>query len=419
MLRAEVDRAGTLDVVVVGAGPAGAAAALSAARRGARVRLLERHRFPRDKTCGDGLTAAALRHLEELGVPLPTLPSVQPVHEVVLVSPSGRRVTLPMPGDGWHATVVPRADLDQLVVRTAVAAGVELVEGFEVTGVHAADGTVTVVGADGRRCSARFLVAADGPWSRLRRAVDGDTPADGRGGWMAFRQYASGVTDDRLWVWFTPELLPGYAWVFPLPGGRANVGFGLPRDRTVTGRVLARRWRQLWDGPFATVLGPGAQPEDRARAWPIPTTFTPGRLSTGRVLFAGDAAGVVDPMTGEGIAQALATGIAAGRAVTDPALGDDPDAVAGRYRRAVRRDLGADLQFARALGAVLRHSWAARGALAAVDAGDWTRRCFARWMFEDYPRAVLLTPRRWRPGVFRPPGAWRGAPGVLSRDAAG
>jgi flavin-dependent dehydrogenase len=122
------------------------------------------------------------------------------------------------------------------------------------------------------------------------------------------------------------------------------------------------------------------------------------------VLFAGDAAGVVDPMTGEGIAQALETGALAARAVAE----HEPAAVTGHYRDAVDRTLGADLRFAELLQQVLRVPVGARLALAAAGATPWTRRNFARWMFEDYPRALLFTPRRWRRAMFTPAGSYLG-----------
>jgi len=122
------------------------------------------------------------------------------------------------------------------------------------------------------------------------------------------------------------------------------------------------------------------------------------------VLFAGDAAGVVDPMTGEGIAQALETGVLAATATAGPDR--DPDAAASAYRRAVGATLGRDLRFAALLQRVLAHPRGAELALRTVDLTPWTRRNFARWMFEDYPRAILLTPRRWHRGMLTPPGAY-------------
>ena len=121
------------------------------------------------------------------------------------------------------------------------------------------------------------------------------------------------------------------------------------------------------------------------------------------MLFAGDAAGVVDPMTGEGIAQALESGMLAAHAIAD---GGPVAAVAARYRRALDRALGRDLRFAHRLQYLLRSPASTAGMLALVDATPWTRRNFARWMFEDYPRALPITPDRWRRGVFTPPGAY-------------
>ena len=192
---------------------------------------------------------------------------------------------------------------------------------------------------------------------------------------------------------FEADLLPGYAWVFPLPGGRANVGFGVLRGPGVDGHTIRALWDTFLDRPAITaVLGPGAAPDGPHRAWPIPTAYDPAKLSTGRVLFVGDAASVVDPMTGEGIAQALETGILAVEAI---ATGGDAGRVRARYRRSVERNLGRDLRFAQRLQTVLASPLRTRLAIGAAGLTPWTRRNFARWMFEDYPRALILTPDRW------------------------
>jgi len=389
---------------VVGAGPAGAAAAITAADRGLRVALVDKARFPRDKTCGDGLTAGALRRLEALGLSLDRLPSYEQVRDVVLVAPDGRQVVLPLPEGGHFAAVVPRAELDDALIALARRRGIDVREGAGVTGVASDAGAVAVTLATGDEMSAPFVIAADGHFSTVRRLLRSGADAD-LGTWHAFRQYYRGVADTRMWVLFEEDLLPGYAWVFPLPDGRANVGFGVLRGAGVDGKALAARWRHLVDGPrLRAILGDGAEPEDARRAWPIPTRYEPDGLADGRVLFAGDAAAVVDPMTGEGIAQAIETGALAVDAI---AAGGAPGAVTGRYRRSVERALGADLRFAGALQRVLARPAGARAALRAVDLSPWTRRNFARWMFEDYPRAQLLTPRRWRRRMLTGPGAYR------------
>src|SRR5207245_1239862 len=176
------------------------------------------------------------------------------------------------------------------------------------------------------------------------------------------------------------------------------VGFGVLRGQARAGKALASLWHSVLErSSLRAALGPRAEPEGTHRAWPIPAAYDDASLALGRVLFAGDAAGVVDPMTGEGIAQAIETGMLAARAV---AGGPGPAIVTARYRRDVRAALGADLRIAGALQQVLRSPLGARAAVRAAGLSPWTRRNFARWMFEDYPRALAFTPRRWRRGMF-------------------
>jgi geranylgeranyl reductase family protein len=396
-----------VDVLVVGAGPAGTAAAITAARNGAHVVCIDKAVFPRDKTCGDGLTAQALRLLAALGVSTADLLDADPVfvHETVIVSPSGRRAHLPLPTDGMHAAVVRRHRLDAALVAVARRAGVEVCEGTAVEGVAQFGDVVRCTLHDGTVIEARHVVAADGHWSTVRRALEPGAPRD-LGEWHAVRQYFTGVDDNRLWVLFERDLLPGYAWVFPLPGGRANVGFGVLRSDGRTGRALKDLWPDLLGRPvLRDILGPSARALESVRAWPIPARYAPARLTCGRVLYAGDAAGIVDPMTGEGIAQAIESGMLAAGAI---ATGAD-------YARLVHRSLGRDLRFARALQHILRRPLGARAAIRAADLTPWTRRNFARWMWEDYPRALLGTPDRWRTGMFRKPGAPFAVPDAQSR----
>ena len=392
----------SVDVVVVGAGPAGTAAAITAVEHGLDVVCVDKAQFPRDKTCGDGLTANALRLLERLGVSTADLAATDPafVRETVLVSPSGRRVRLPLPTDGVHAAVVRRRALDAALVGVARRRGVEIREGKAVEHVKQDDDGVELTLGDGSVLTARFVIAADGHWSSVRRALEPDAPRD-LGEWHAVRQYFEGVDEQRLWVVFERDLLPGYAWVFPLPGGRANVGYGVLRSDGRSGRELKDLWPDLLARPvLREILGPRARASEPVRAWPIPARYDRARLAHGRVRFAGDAAGVVDPMTGEGIAQAIETGMLAAESI---ATGAD-------YARLVHRALGRDLRFAQLLQPDLARPWGARAAIRAADLTPWTRRNFARWMWEDYPRAILATPDRWRRGAFHTPAAGFTAP---------
>jgi geranylgeranyl reductase family protein len=392
-----------VDVLVVGGGPAGSAAAITAARAGLRTLLVDKAVFPREKTCGDGLTAGALRHLEMLGLEPAAIPSWTVVRETVVCSPSGRRISFPLPGDGVFAAVAPRAELDAALVDVARTAGAGVREGCAAEDVVPdGDGLRVHLAGDGE-VRARFVIAADGIYSAVRKRVL-PRAAPYLGELHAFRQYFGAVADPRLWVFFEPDLLPGYAWVFPLPGGRANVGFGVHRAEGHSVQSMNQQWRDLLDRPsLRAALGPDAVADEPHRAWPIPADIDGAALTHGRVLFAGDAAAVTDPMTGEGIGQALLTGRLA---ATTIARGGDPAVVAARYRAAVARDLAPDLRFARALLVLLRSPLGARGAVRLAGLSPWTRRNFARWLFEDYPRALVLTPSRWTRGAMTGAGAY-------------
>ena len=401
------------DVAVVGGGPAGAATAIALARAGRDVVVIDRARFPRDKCCGDGLTAGALRELEALGLRPGAVPSWQPVDDVWVRSPSGRTVDFPLPrGRGLFAAVARRVDLDAALLDVARAAGAKVLDGHALTGAVGRGDHVQldVTGIDGG-IATRFAIGADGMWSPLRRAIGG-APAGYLGEWHAFRQYLTGVDTAAardLWVWFEPDLLPGYAWSFPLPDGRVNVGFGVHRDRALPTGYLKSLWPELLARPhIAGVLGPAARPESPHKAWPIPARIDRAVLSGlgGRALFVGDAAGATDPMTGEGIAQALVGGRLAADAIS--AFGPDrPPLVAARYRRDVDRALLADHRMSMLLTRALKHRKGARGAVRIAGATAWTRGNFARWLFEDEPRAAIVTPGRWHRHFLRRDGAYR------------
>jgi flavin-dependent dehydrogenase len=380
------------------------------------VVLVDKARFPREKCCGDGLTTGALRRLDELGLDLGDVASFTPVDSIAVRSPGGRTAQLPLGGaGGCSAGVARRRDLDAALVALAGAAGATVLEGDGLATLEVGEtsrgASCTAVLDNGVEIRSRYVVAADGAWSRVRSQLSGELARRERGArvadgdWHAWRAYATGVgvaAAQHMWVWFDPGLLPGYGWSFPLGDGVANIGICVRRTAGVTGATLAATWRNELSGPFLTsLLGGGAELEAPARSWPIPAGIDRARVAThgGRVLYVGDAAYAADPFTGEGIAQALATGVDCAEAIV--AVGaDSAERVGARYAGQVRASLALEHRMSRVISGILSSPTGARGAVRVAGFNAWTRRNAGRWLYEAVPRTLPVTPTRWRRGAL-------------------
>ncbi|SBT54584.1 geranylgeranyl reductase family [Micromonospora narathiwatensis] len=312
------------DVIVVGAGPAGSAAALAARRGGARVLLLDRYDFPRDKPCGDGIAAHALDVLAELGV-TGAVDGYAPLPALRLSGPGGGTVARALPRPAY---TVPRRVFDARLVTAAVAAGAEL-RRHTVRRVEVRADRVVLDG----ELAARAVVGADGAGSVLRRALGHPVNPD-RHLALAIRGYAPARSGppEQLIVTSSPRW-PAYAWSFPIGDGRANVGYGeVLRGEPLTRAHLLDRLAALLPG-----TDPAVVTDLRAHHLPLSTHRpAPGR---GRVVLAGDALSLINPFTGEGIFYALRSGALAGAAAAGT-----PGQAARRYADTLRRRLGTHLR---------------------------------------------------------------------------
>ncbi|NMH97568.1 geranylgeranyl reductase family protein [Pseudonocardia acidicola] len=309
---------GSTDVLVVGAGPAGSAAAAWAARSGLDVLLADAATFPRDKACGDGLTPRAIAELNRLG--LGGWVRSQGTNRGLRAAGFGQELQLPWPGGSLPANggAVPRLELDARIREVALESGAVPLEGARavdvvrdgerVAGVvfRLADDTTTTVG-----CSR--LVVADGARSTLGRVLGREWHRDTAFGVAARGYIRSGRSDDQ-WIsshlelrGTEDEVLAGYGWVFPLNNGEVNIGVGtLATDKRPAGVRLrgliehyanARRDDWQLDGPV------------RAHASALlPMGGAVSGVAGANWALIGDAAGCVNPLNGEGIDYGLETG---------------------------------------------------------------------------------------------------------------
>jgi menaquinone-9 beta-reductase len=354
---------GRWDAVVVGAGPGGSIAALVLARGGARVALVDKAAFPRDKACGDLVGPRGVRLLEELGV---SVPDAGHGADLLAVGPSGHRSRLPaFPGRSYagHGIVVPRLAFDDALRSAAIAAGAEPVRA-RISAVEQDPGgpVRAVVAGDGRRFEAGVLIGADGalsPVARLAGMLDSAAALWG----FAIRAYVPAQVPLPLLVLLDAErrrIFPGYGWLFPGAEGAANVGIGVGlghvrRPAPLRGDLdrFCAMLRAAGD------LAGDAQPGPVIGGWlRMGATGTPP--AAGNVLLVGDAAGLVNPLQGEGIGPAMVSARLAARAVlADPARAGQlyTDAVSdafGRYMPGAAALQGALLRRPRAASASVR-----------------------------------------------------------------
>ena len=323
------------DALVIGSGPAGSVAALVLARGGARVALVDKASFPRDKACGDMVGPRGVQLLADLGLGMPDGPHVG---DMLVVGPTGRRVRMPSaPGLTYpgHGTAITRTVFDAVLHAAACEAGAIAVCGRAVVPLEAA-GRVDGYRLDtGEEIHADFVVGADGATSGVAQAA-GLIEADKVLWGFAIRTYLAQDVDLAAIVMWEPtpwHAFPGYGWVFPGAEGGANIGLGIAtRGDRQAGANAVRSLPGFLGHLGAVGLLDGPAPEvlpRRLGGW-LKMGMVGTTPAAGRVLLVGDAAGLINPLQGEGIAQGMRSGQLAAQALLAGA-----DRAAERYTAAL------------------------------------------------------------------------------------
>jgi geranylgeranyl reductase family protein len=347
------------DMIVIGGGPAGAAAAIRAARGGASVRVFDKASYGRDKVCGDGLTPRAVAALNELEI------DMSDAHRIAGLRMIANKTVRELPWPSGtkfpdHGAVWPRKRLDAALIDAAADAGAEVIWKSEAL-PEIESGRVVGVRVGGERHTADLVVAATGAPGAVARMLGAERVADEPFG-LAIRTYAESPRhgSEHLEACLTLRdengvAVPGYGWMFPAGDGTVNIGVGalstMKGFKKLNLNKLLESYRGLVQDEWE--LGPNL---DRPRAWRLPMS-SQKRHGEGWVAI-GDAAGLVNPMNGEGIDYGLESGmLAADLFLADPATAP------AQYDVQVGERFDAFLRTGRRFSFLIGHPWILRSGL--------------------------------------------------------
>ncbi len=345
------------DIIIAGAGPAGATMALMLADSGVGVTLVDKDRFPRDKICGDALSGKSVKVLERMpgGIFerfLEEIPST-PCSGIRFISPEMVAVDVPfVPGSSGAPSgfLCRRRDFDGfLVSQVSRFPSIRLLQGERISNVSCGPESVTAK-TERYELTGKMIAAADGVHSTVRNLL-GLPKQPGSDRCTGIRAYFEGVEGfppgNYLELFYLKELLPSYFWIFPEVEGRCNAGLAMMQDDISENRI---NLGSLFNAIVSNhpVIGPrfaNARMAGRAEAHALPLGMRPGPRSGDRYLLLGDAASLVDPFTGEGIGNAMAGGEVAARVVRECYIKNDFSAAALKaYDIQLDRRIGGELR---------------------------------------------------------------------------
>ncbi|MFM8827451.1 MAG: geranylgeranyl reductase family protein [Actinomycetota bacterium] len=388
------------DVLVIGGGPAGAAAGYWLARAGHRVTIVEKKTFPREKTCGDGLTPRAVKQITDMGLAT----SLERFHryEGLRATAHGKALELQWPSHSvypQHGYVVRRRELDQMVALNAEAAGAQLLQGHEANQPILERGLLRgAVVTDKETHStfemrAQYVIVADGANSRFGRSL-GTSRAKQMPYGTAIRTYWESPRHAEPWIESALDVkdrngnsMPGYGWIFPVGDGTINIGVGLLstfRDfKSVNTTQLLDAYAHMVADDWG--IDPGS-PTQRATSGRIPMGGSVGPKVGPTYIVVGDAAGSVNPFNGEGIDYAYETARMAAEVIGE-AVATGNAAALLRYQTLIDDEYGQYFKvarlFARIIGRPALMRELSRVGMQSRTLMEWVLRIMANLLRED------------------------------------
>ena len=365
-------------VIIVGAGPAGAAVSIFLSKAEIPHLILEKERFPRDKVCGDacgGKTGFVLRKADPHWIQEIFQRSAQymPTHGALFFSPDGKALSIPfsrknvLPGQAAGFTT-PRLTFDNFLFEKLATSYSTIHQDVSVQTIERTpEGLVKVNFAQDNysvEVTAPLIIGADGDKSQVRKVfLNHDTSP--KAYCVAMRAYYRGVTElhteNYIELHCLPEVVPGYFWIFPLPNGMANVGIGMLSEQIRKKKLNLREvmLNAIDSNPHLRHRFINATLVEKIKGWGLPMGIKQQRVSGNNFMLTGDAANLVDPFTGEGIGNALYSGMLAAEAARDALHADkfDTNVLGKIYDDKLFGKIGAELRTSALLQRLCHYPW--------------------------------------------------------------
>lgn len=364
-------------VIIIGAGPAGAGTSIYLTQAGIDHIIIEKETFPRDKVCGDacsGKTAFVLRKanpawLQEI---FSNGQEFMPNHGIVFVAPNGKSLEIPygpnkQPGELAPGFTTPRLTFDNFLFNKLPSAHNHIYQNASVKSIDRTGDSVKVTFVkDGKtyEVNAPLIVGADGDKGIVRKTFVNDKSSP-KAYAVGLRAYYTGITglDKKNFIelHFLPEILPGYLWIFPLPNGQANVGVGILSSRIREKKINLREkmLHAIKTNPNIRNRFANAELIDKIQGWGLPMGMEQAPISGDNFLLTGDAASLIDPFSGEGIGNALYSGMTAAYAI-EKALKEKQYSrtfLKEAYDDVLYKRIGDELKISASLQRLCRYPW--------------------------------------------------------------